>query len=119
MDTDFTAKLVDVREDGSTYNITEGIIRCRFREGLDRAKPLIPGAIYCYQINMGGTGMVFQKGHKIRVEIASSNFPKHDRNMNTGHAIGEDAEGIVAHQTIYHDADHPSYIMLPIQPVSD
>lgn len=63
--------------------------------------------------------MVFQKGHKIRVEIASSNFPKHDRNMNTGHAIGEDAEGIVAHQTIYHDADHPSYIMLPIQPVSD
>ena len=119
MDTDFTAKLVDVREDGSTYNITEGIIRCRFREGLDRAKPLIPGAIYCYQINMGGTGMGFQKGHKIRVEIASSNFPKHDRNMNTGHAIGEDAEGIVAHQTIYHDADHPSYIMLPIQPVSD
>lgn len=119
MDTDFTAKLVDVREDGSTYNITEGIIRCRFREGLDRAKPLIPGAIYCYQINMGGTGMVFQKGHKIRVEIASNNFPKHDRNMNTGHAIGEDAEGIVAHQTIYHDADHPSYIMLPIQPVSD
>ena len=63
MDTDFTAKLVDVREDGSTYNITEGIIRCRFREGLDRAKPLIPGAIYCYQINMGGTGMVLSLIH--------------------------------------------------------
>lgn len=86
----------------------------RFRDGLDREKRLIPGAVYLYRIDMGGTGMVFQKGHRIRVEIASSNFPKHDRNMNTGNPIGEDTLGVVAHQTIYHDATHPSHLLLHI-----
>lgn len=116
VDTDFTAKLVDVREDGSTYNVAEGIVRARFRQGLDREQLLIPGAVYLYRIDLGGTGLVFQRGHQIRVEISSSNFPKHDRNMNTGHPIGEDAAGVIAHQTVYHDSAHPSHILLPILP---
>lgn len=114
VDTDFTAKLVDVREDGSTYNVTEGIVRARLRDGLDREQLLIPNAIYQYRIDLSATGIVFKKGHRIRVEISSSNFPKHDRNMNTGNAVGEDATGVVAHQKIYHDAQHPSFISLPI-----
>ena len=114
VDTDFTAKLVDVRPDGSTYNVTEGIVRARLRDGLDKEQLLIPGAIYQFRINMSATGLVFKAGHRIRVEISSSNFPKHDRNMNTGNAVGEDAIGVVAHQTIFHDAEHPSHITLPI-----
>ncbi|MDO4493392.1 MAG: CocE/NonD family hydrolase [Clostridia bacterium] len=114
VDTDFTAKLVDVREDGSTYNVIEGIVRARLRDGLDKEQLLVPGAVYQYRIPMSATGIIFKKGHKLRVEISSSNFPKHDRNMNTGNPVGEDAVGIVAHQTVYHDAAHPSCIVLPV-----
>lgn len=74
----------------------------------------IPDAVYQYQIDMSGVGIVFQKGHKICLEISSSNFPKHDRNMNTGNLVGEDAEGVVAHQKIYHDMEHPSFMKLSI-----
>lgn len=114
VDTDFTAKLVDVCPDGSTYNVVEGIVRARFRNGIDREELLIPDAVYQYQIDMSGVGIVFQKGHKICLEISSSNFPKHDRNMNTGNLVGEDAEGVVAHQKIYHDMEHPSFMKLSI-----
>ena len=116
IDTDFTAKLVNVLPDGSTYNLVEGIIRAKFRNGLESPELLVSGAIYEYVINMSGVGIVFKKGHKIRIEIASSNFPKHDRNMNTGNKIGVDKEGVVAHQTIYHDEQHPSYISMPVIP---
>ena len=114
VDTDFTAKLVDVLPNGDTYNVTEGIIRARFRNGLDRESRLIPGAIYQYRIDMSATGIVFKAGHRIRVEVSSSNFPKHDRNMNTGNPVGEDAEGITAHQKIFHDAEHPSFVTFSI-----
>ena len=114
VDTDFTAKLVDVKPNGETYALTEGIIRARFKNGVDQPELLIPGAVYEYEIRMGATGMVFEAGHRIRLEISSSNFPKHDRNMNTGHKIGVDRNGIIAQQQIFHDKQHPSYLLLPL-----
>lgn len=114
VDTDFTARLTDVHPDGSSYNICEGIIRAKFRNGVDKCELLIPGAIYNYRIEMSATGMVFRKGHSIRLQIASSNFPKNDRNMNTGNKVGVDAVGIAATQRIYHDLEHPSHLLLPV-----
>jgi hypothetical protein len=84
VDTDFTAKLVDVWPSGFAQNLTEGILRARFRNGTTKAEPLEPGKIYEYKIDLWSTSNVFLKGHKIRVEISSSNFPRFDRNLNTG-----------------------------------
>lgn len=114
VDTDFTAKLVDVLPDGEPYNVVEGIVRARYKNGVENSELLIPGVIYEYEIDLGAAGIVFKKGHRIRVEITSSNFPKYDRNMNTGHKIGTDIKGVVAQQHIYHDAQHPSHIILPV-----
>lgn len=114
VDTDFTCKLVDVLPNGEPYNVIEGIVRARYRNGVENCELLIPGAIYEYEINLGATGIVFRKGHRIRVEIASSNFPKYDRNMNTGNKTGTDTKGITAYQRIYHDEKHPSHILLPV-----
>jgi len=114
VDTDFTARLTDVHPDGTSYNICEGIIRAKFRNGVDKCELLKPGAVYEYRIEMSATGMIFSKGHSIRLQIASSNFPKNDRNMNTGNKVGVDAEGIAATQRIFHDCAHPSHIILPV-----
>jgi putative CocE/NonD family hydrolase len=115
-DTDFTAKLVDVYPDGCAYNIVEGIVRASGRT-LNGARELVtPGDVIEYVIQMGDTSQLFRKGHRIRIEISSSNFPTFDRNMNTGNPIGQDARGIVAMQTIYHQTDYASYIDLPVMP---
>ncbi|MBT3346220.1 MAG: CocE/NonD family hydrolase [Gemmatimonadetes bacterium] len=115
-DTDWTAKLVDVFPNGYAMNLCDGIIRARYRE--DRSNPslLEPGAVYEYRIEVGVTGNVFQKGHRIRLEISSSNFPRFDRNPNTGNTYGVDAELRVAHQTIHHSVDRASHIRLPVIP---
>jgi len=116
-DTDFTAKLIDVYPDGTAYNLTEGIIRARFRESVwDPPKLLVPGVIYEYTLELQPTSNVFMAGHSIRVYLSSSNFPLWDRNPNTGHEIGMDTELQVAEQTIYHDKENPSHIILPIIP---
>lgn len=115
-DTDFTAKLVDVRADGYAQNLADGIIRARYRESRARPSPITPGAIYEYTIDLWSTSFVFRPGHRIRVEIASANFPRFDRNPNTGRALFADAELQAATQTIYHDAAHPSHIVLPVIP---
>ena len=85
VDTDFTGKLVDVAPDGTAINLTEGILRARYRE-IDepQAKPIEPGKVYEYKIDLWSTSNVFLKGHRIRVEVSSSNFPRFDRNLNTG-----------------------------------
>ncbi len=75
-----------------------------------------PGEVYGYTINMGATGIVFRRGHRIRLDVSSSNFPRVDRNMNTGNPFGEDGVGVPAMQTIYHEADYASYIDLPVIP---
>lgn len=115
-DTDFTAKLVDVCPDGAAYNIAEGIMRARGRKSVFKPELVNPGEVYEYTINMGTTSQLFRKGHRIRIDISSSNFPMYDRNMNTGNPIGEDTQGIPAMQTIYHQSGHASYIDLPVIP---
>ncbi|HLZ69233.1 MAG TPA: CocE/NonD family hydrolase [Dehalococcoidia bacterium] len=116
VDTDFVAKLVDVYPDGAAYNVAEGVIRARFRKGLLSPKPVVPGEVSEYVIDMANVSIVFRKGHRVRLDVTSSNFPRIDRNMNTGHALGEDAEGIPAVQTVFHDAKFPSHLYLPVIP---
>ena len=115
-DTDFTAKLVDVCEDGCARNLTDGIIRARYRESMSSPSPVEPGKAYCYTIDLWATSNVFKAGHQIRLEISSSNFPRFDRNTNTGKLIAGDAELKPALQTVLHNAGHPSHVTLPIVP---
>jgi len=142
-DTDFTAKLVDVspfdgvypersrgtqgRPCGYARNVQDGIIRTNYRgkgmrndarhgRSTAQAEPIRPGEVYEYTIDLGATSNVFKAGHRIRLEISSSNFPRFDRNPNTGHPVSDEAELRPALQTIFHDAAHPSHIVLPIIP---
>ena len=115
-DTDFTGKLVDVLPDGYARNLTEGIIRARYREGMDRQRLLTPGEVNEYKIDLWATSNVFKAGHCLRVEISSSNFPRFDRNPNTGHDFGQDDALERAVQEVFHDASHPSRITLPVIP---
>ena len=114
VDTDFTAKLVDVCEDGCARNLTDGIIRARYRDSMSTASLLEPGRVYRYTIDLWATSNVFKAGHRIRVEISSSNFPRFDRNTNTGNLISQDTELKPALQTVLHNSEHPSHITLPI-----
>jgi putative CocE/NonD family hydrolase len=117
-DTDFTAKLVDVGPCGYARNLVDGIVRARYREGLDRPLLLNPGEVVEYVIDLWATSNVFLAGHRIRLEVSSSNFPRFDRNPNTGQPLGEAAESDLqpALQTIYHDPARPSHVLLPIVP---
>jgi putative CocE/NonD family hydrolase len=112
-DTDFTAKLVDVHPHGYAQYIQEGIIRARYRESRENPTLIKPGKIYEYTLDLWATSNLFRTRHKIRVEISSSNFPRFDRNPNTGHKFGMDAKTMKATQTIYHNRRHPSHILLP------
>ena len=116
-DTDFIARLSDVYPDGRAFNLTEGILRTRFRESIwERPRLIEPNRIYEYTIDLLPTANVFLKGHLIRVHITSSNFPMWNRNPNTGNEQGMDAELKIARQTIYHDRVRPSHILLPVLP---
>jgi putative CocE/NonD family hydrolase len=115
-DTDWTAKLIDVSPTGYAMNLCDGILRARYREGFASPRLLEPGKVYGYEIEVGVTGNVFRKGHRIRLEISSSNFPRFDRNLNTGHDLGLDAEMRQARQTVHHTREYPSHIMLPVIP---
>jgi putative CocE/NonD family hydrolase len=115
-DTDFTAKLVDVWPDGKAYNLCDGIVRARFRHGARDPSPVQPGETYCYEIDVGITSNVFLKGHRIRLEVSSSNFPRYARNLNTGGSPAQEKEPVRAEQTIYHDETHPSHLVLPVIP---
>lgn len=114
VDTDFTAKLVDVWPDGFAQNLTEGIIRARYRDSTEKATLLNPGQIYKFNLNLWSTSNVFKKGHVLRLEVSSSNFPRFDRNLNTGEQTSTAQRFVSATNTIYHDADHPSVLMLPV-----
>jgi putative CocE/NonD family hydrolase len=116
LDTDWTAKLVDVYPDGRAINLNNGIIRARYRESLEHTSPITPGQTYEYRFSIWPTSNVFLAGHKIRLEISSSNFPHYDRNPNTGHPFGVDAVVLAADQTVHHDAPRASFVMLPIIP---
>ncbi len=113
-DTDFTAKLDDVYPDGTSILITYGIQRARYRDSASHPTLISPGRIYEYTIHVWPTSNLFKAGHQIRLEVSSSNFPMWDRNPNTGHPFGQDAELAVAEQTVLHDKSHPSAITLAI-----
>ncbi len=113
-DTDFAVKLVDVAPDGTAYIIDDTILRSRFREGYDKEVFMQPGKTYRLQPTPMTTANTFAKGHRIRVEITSSNFPKFVRNLNTGGRNEFEEAAIVARNTVHHDARTPSYIVLPI-----
>jgi uncharacterized protein len=114
-DTDFVARLVDVYPDGRAMCLTDGIVRARYREG--RTQSLLePRQPYRFSIDLWATSNVFRAGHRIRVQVTSSNFPRWDRNPNTGHPMGIDSDADLrpARQTILHDREHPSHISLPL-----
>ncbi len=121
-DTDFTAKLIDVYPpsrdfpSGFDMNLTDGIIRARYRSSPERQELMTPGKPYEFTIEPFPTGNVFKKGHRIRIDISSSNFPRFDVNPNTGEPLGKHRRMIVADNSIYHDAAHPSHVVLPIVP---
>lgn len=119
VDTDFTAKLVDVHPDGFCQRLNDGIVRGRFREGLDEERFLQPGEVYKFEVHLWSTSQVFRAGHQIRLEISSSTFPKYDRNLNTGGPLATGVESKVAENSVWHSAGHPSRLILPVIPAAD
>jgi putative CocE/NonD family hydrolase len=118
-DTDFTAKLVDVHPDGYAQNILDRLVRARYRHGSKLPPSFIdPGKAYEYTIELGNTSTVFKVGHRVRLEISSSNFPHYVRNQNTTDDVGTTTQMRNALQTVLHDADHPSHLALPVVPIS-
>jgi predicted acyl esterase len=116
-DTDFTFKVIDVYPDGRAFNITENIQRMRYRNGYD--KPLAwmePGKVYPVTFQPIDTSNYFFAGHKLRIEISSSNFPRFDRNLNTGGNNYDEAKGVIAHNAVHHDATHPSSVTITVVP---
>jgi predicted acyl esterase len=122
VDTDFTAKLVDVHPPSADYPegfdmlLNDSVIRCRYREGFDREVLMIPGEIYPVAIELPPTSNLFDVGHRIRIDVSSSNWPRLDVNPNTGEPMGRHTHQVVAEQTVYADADHPSHVVLPVIP---
>ncbi|HEV8436549.1 MAG TPA: CocE/NonD family hydrolase, partial [Methylomirabilota bacterium] len=112
-DTDFTAKLVDVRPDGYAQNLADGIVRARYRESRETPALLTPGQVSKFTIDLWATSHVFKPGHRIRLEVSSSNFPRFDRNLNTGEDPATGTRWQTARQTVFHDQRYPSHIVLP------
>jgi putative CocE/NonD family hydrolase len=116
VDTDFTAKLVDVHPSGYAQNLLDGIIRARYRDSASAPRMMEAGKPYLFTIDLWATSNVFLPGHRIRLEISSSNFPRFDRNLNTGEAFGEGTKVVPARQTVFHQADMASQVLLPVIP---
>ncbi len=113
-DTDFTIKLIDVYPDGRAYNLDETILRARYREGYDKEVFMEEGKVYKLELSPMSTSNYFEKGHRIRLEISSSNFPRFERNLNTGGNNYDEKESVIAHNKVYHSASYPSQIRLPV-----
>ena len=116
VDTDFTATLTDVYPDGRAVHICEGIRGVTFRDSLEQPTPIEPDRVYEYSISLWETSQVFAKGHRLRLEISSSNFPRYARNQNTGLPLGTSAEIKIATQSVFHSGDHASHLILPLIP---
>lgn len=113
-DTDFNVKLLDVWPDGYAQRLCDGVVRCRYRNGMESEVPMVPGEAYEVRVDMWNISQAFLPGHKIRVEISSSAFPKYARNQNVWGPLGRSAEMKVAHQVLYHDVFRPSRVTLPL-----
>jgi putative CocE/NonD family hydrolase len=116
-DTDFAVKLVDVAPDGTAYIIADTIFRARYRNGFAKPEPMTAGKIYEIHPSPMATSIRFEKGHRVRVEVTSSNFPKFVRNLNTGGANESESAPVIARNTIHHAGDNASYVELPVVPV--
>jgi hypothetical protein len=116
VDTDYAVRLCVVDRAGVSTNIQEGIVRARYRESLSKPTLLEPGTIYRYTIPIGPVGVKIDSGERLRIQVTSSDFPQWDRNLNTGNSPSSEglASAIVATQAVYHDADHPSSVSLPV-----
>ena len=115
-DTDFTGKLCDVYPDGRSINLCEGILRARYRNSQEKPEFLNPGEVYKLTIDLWATSNVFLAGHKLRLEVSSSNFPRFDRNLNTGEDQARATHWVKATNAIYHDREHPSTLVVPVVP---
>lgn len=113
-DTDFTIKIIDVYPDGRAYNLDETIQRARYREGYDKEVFMEEGQVYELELTPMATSNYFEKGHSIRIEISSSNFPRFARNLNTGGDNFDEKEGVIANNTIHHTREHASVINIPM-----
>jgi uncharacterized protein len=116
-DTDWTAKLVDVEPCGYARNLTDGILRARYRNSMREGTPITPGEVIEYEVDLWSTSNTFLPGHRIRLEVSSSNFPRFDRNPNTGEQPGRSTEMVSALQSVFHSSEHPSRLVLPVIPV--
>jgi putative CocE/NonD family hydrolase len=121
-DTDFTIKLIDVYPDGTAYNLDETIQRLRYRDGYDKPPVWMePGKVYKVALQPMTTSNYFAAGHRLRIEVSSSNFPRFDRNMNTGGNNYDETKGVVAHNVVHHSRQYPSQITITVakaQPTS-
>jgi uncharacterized protein len=113
-DTDWIVKLCDVHPDGRTFNVTDGVLRASYRESLAQRRALEPEAVVRYEIALLPTSMVFRAGHRLRVLVTSSDFPRYDRNPNTGELGVEATTFVIARQRIFHDGDRASHLVLPV-----
>ena len=118
VDTDFTAKLVDVHPNGFCQRLCDSAMRARYRNGHEKAEFMDPGIVYEFDIDMWNTSQVFQPGHRIRLEVSSSAFPKYDRSLNTDDDIATATRMVTAENRVWHDAEHPSRLILPVIPAS-
>lgn len=114
LDTDWVVRLEDVHPDGYSRNLCDGILRARYRDSFEDPQPLEPGTIYRFEVDLWATSNAFLPGHRIRVVVTSSCFPRFDRNLNTGGPIHREASGVVAVNTVLHDELQPSHIILPV-----
>ena len=108
--------LLDLWPDGFVQRLNDGMVRARFRNGFEHPEPIEPNRVYRYELDLWTTCQTFLPGHRLRVQVASAAFPKFDRNPNTGDPLGMTARMQVAAETIYHDREHPSYVVVPIVP---
>jgi putative CocE/NonD family hydrolase len=115
-DTDFMAKLIVVKPDGTSFNLVDGVIRARYREGFEQPKLIEPGKTYKYTLDMWATSYVLSPGDRLRIDVTSSNFPRLARNLNTGAEFAKTSEMKVAKQVIHMSDEYPSHVVLPIVP---
>ena len=119
VDTDFTAVLADVGPDGYARFLTDGITRARYRKSTEKAELIRPGEIYKFDMDLWATSNVFLAGHRIRLYVSSSNFPRFNRNLNTGEPNARATRAVTARQTIYHDSEHASALVIPEIPTGN
>ncbi|MGE0554905.1 MAG: CocE/NonD family hydrolase [Gemmatimonadales bacterium] len=103
-----------MQPDGRAFNLQEGIARARYRAGYAKPVFMAPGQVYRVELDLQASSNVFLRGHRIRIEVSSSNFPRFDRNMNTGGVNWEETEWMVATNTVHHSTRYPSHVLLPI-----